>query len=213
MKGLLYKDFASTKRETCICALMCVIFLAFAVVTGSQSVLAPTIGIMIAFGAMSPTYSLQYDKTSGWNRFISASPISRNKVILSKYVFGLVDAAVFTLLTMLANVLTGNELSYLWLSAVLLLILALQAIMLPVCLKLGQNAVAVIFMLLVFVPIGIGAVLYKTGIIGKAFLDYISAAADAASPVLLFGMLAVAAALLYVISYLLSCRFFQKQEF
>ena len=85
--------------------------------------------------------------------------------------------------------------------------------MLPVCLKLGQNAVAVIFMLLVFVPIGIGAVLYKTGIIGKAFLDSISAAAAAASPVLLFGMLAVAAALLYVISYLLSCRFFQKQEF
>ena len=36
---------------------------------------------------------------------------------------------------------------------------------------------------------------------------------NAASPVLLFGMLAVAAALLYVISYLLSCRFFQKQEF
>ena len=53
--------------------------------------------------------------------------------------------------------------------------------MLPVCLKLGQNAVAVIFMLLVFVPIGIGAVLYKTGIIGKAFLDSISAAAAAAS--------------------------------
>ena len=108
---------------------------------------------------------------------IRDSPISRNKVILSKYVFGLVDAAVFTLLTMLANVLTGNELSYLWLSAVLLLILALQAIMLPVCLKLGQNAVAVIFMLLVFVPIGIGAVLYKTGIIGKACLLYTSVVA------------------------------------
>lgn len=149
----------------------------------------------------------------GWNRFISASPISRNKVIFSKYVFGLVDAAVFTLLTMLANVLTGNALSYLWLSAVLLLILALQAIMLPDLPEIGSECRSRYILCFWSLSPGIGAVLYKTGIIDKAFLDSISAAAAAASPVLLFGMLAVAAALLYVISYLLSCRFFQKQEF
>ena len=217
MKGLLYKDFASTKKETRLCLGVCALFLLFAVAVDSQGEsvfsLGPTVGVLVAFGSMAPTYSLQYDKTSGWNRFICASPISRDKVVLSKYVYGVIDAAVFTLIVVLANVLTGNHLPFWAIGCIILVILVIQAVMLPVCLKLGQNAVVVVFLLLVFVPVGTGLILHQLGILTDTFLEAATAAFASASPLLLGALLLILTALLYTISYCVSCRFFRKMEF
>lgn len=213
MKGLLYKDFASTKKETLICLLVCTIFLLFTVTTGTFTALGPTIGVVIAFGSMAPTYSLQYDKNSGWNRFICASPIPRSRVILSKYLSGLLTALFFTGIAFLANLLAGNQMPAWAFLAIPALILLLQAVVLPVCLKLGQNAVLVVFLLMIFVPIGISALLYKTGVLSDAFLNGIQAAFTASSPVLLALLFLAAAAVLFDISYLISCRFFRRMEF
>lgn len=217
MRGLLYKDFASTKKETRLCLGICVFFLLFTAVTSttgeSSMAFGPTMGVMVAFGTMAPTYSLQYDKTSGWNRFVCASPISRDKVILAKYVYGVIDAIVFTLIAALANVLTGGLFPLWGLGCVLLVMLVLQSIMLPVCLKLGQNAVVVVFLLLIFVPAGIGILLHQFHIVDEAFLEAVANAFLTASPVLLGVLFIALAALLYAISYCVSCRFFRKMEF
>ena len=217
MKGLLYKDFASTKKETRLCLVVCVFFLLFAIVTGSTGesslALGPALGVMVALGSMAPTYSLQYDKSSGWNRLICASPISRDQVVLAKYIYGVIDAAAFTLIAALANVLTGSQLPLWGIGCVLPVILVIQAIMLPVCLKLGQNAVVVVFLLLIFIPLGLGLILYQLGIINEAFLEAVGAAFASASPLLLGALFTILAVLLYAISYCVSCRFFRRMEF
>lgn len=212
MLGLLYKDFFSAKKELLISLVVMVLFVVYNLILGQVELLGPTIGVLVSLGSMMPTYSLYYDKTCGWNKFICASPISRTKVILSKYLAGVASLAIFAGIIMLNNLAAGSPISS-WIVLLLILVmLFIQSVMLPVSLKLGQNVVVVVFLLMVFLPTGLLFALNKAGIwsdeaISAAF-DFVQKNAALLAPI---GIIAVL--VLYVGSFLLTNYLYKHMEF
>lgn len=215
MYGLIYKDLHNTRKELFIGILMCLIFLVFGASVGSElspANLGPAYGVIISIGAISATYSLHYDKACGWNKFICASPISRFKVIASKYLFGIASALFFTLLSVGVNLFSGCMLPFWGHLVFLCIILLLQSVMIPVALRLGQNFMVIVFLLMIFIPIGLGFLLYRWNLLTDAlisgFFQWIKTRPA------LSGTAAGAVVLtLYGASFLISRHFYEKMEF
>ena len=94
----------------------------------------------------------------------------------------------------------------------LCLTLFIQAVMIPVCLKLGQNMVVVVFMLMVFLPIAILFGLNRLGIwtdagIQSAF-DFLQQ-----NTMVLVTVGSIVAVALYILSFILTLYFYKKMEF
>lgn len=212
MLGLLYKDFFTAKKELLLTFVMLALFVGYNAVIGQKEMLGPTLGIMVSLGTMTPTYSLHYDKTCGWNKFVCASPISRTKVILAKYFAGILSASAFGLVIIVSNLTAGSPMPSWAYPLLFCVILFAQAIMMPVSLRLGQNMVVVVFLLMVFVPTDLLFGLNKAGIwsdeaISSAF-DLVQNNIASLIPVLILVVLA-----LYVLSFLVTRRIYQRMEF
>lgn len=212
MFGLLYKDFYTAKKELAMTSCMILIFVVLNLVIGRAEMLGPSIGVLVSVGSLIPTHSIHYDKTNNWNKFVCASPLSRAKVVLSKYAAGMLSIAVMNLLIVLDNTLMGSPLPVWSYPVFLCLTIFLQAVMLPVCLKLGQNFVVAVFLGMVFLPM---AALFGLNRLGVWTDEMISGAFDFVEKnAALLGPLAVAlVVLLYVASFFLTLHFYKKMEF
>ena len=212
MLGLLYKDFYTAKKELMLTGFMALVFLLYNLVIGQKEMLGPSIGVLVSVGSMVPTYSIHYDKVNGWNKFVCASPISRTQVVLSKYISGMFSVVLMNLLIVVNNWAAGSPLPVWSYPLFLCLTWFIQAVMIPVCLKLGQNMVVVIFMLMVFLPIAILFGLNRLGIwtdagIQSAF-DFLQQ-----NTMVLVTVGSIVALALYILSFFLTLYFYKKMEF
>ena len=212
MLGLLYKDFYTAKKELMLTGFMALVFLLYNLVIGQKEMLGPSIGVLVSVGSMVPTYSIHYDKVNGWNKFVCASPISRTQVVLSKYISGMFSVVLMNLLIVVNNWGAGSPLPVWSYPLFLCLALFIQAVMIPVCLKLGQNMVVVVFMLMVFLPIAILFGLNRLGIwtdagIQSAF-DFLQQ-----NTMVLVTVGSIVAVALYILSFFLTLYFYKKMEF
>ena len=212
MLGLLYKDFYTAKKELMLTGFMALVFLLYNLVIGQKEMLGPSIGVLVSVGSMVPTYSIHYDKVNGWNKFVCASPISRTQVVLSKYISGMFSVVLMNLLIVVNNWAAGSPLPVWSYPLFLCLTWFIQAVMIPVCLKLGQNMVVVVFMLMVFRPIAILFGLNRLGIwtdagIQSAF-DFLQQ-----NTMVLVTVGSIVAVALYVLSFFLTLYFYKKMEF
>ena len=212
MLGLLYKDFYTAKKELMLTGFMALVFLLYNLVIGQKEMLGPSIGVLVSVGSMVPTYSIHYDKVNGWNKFVCASPISRTQVVLSKYISGMFSVVLMNLLIVVNNWAAGSPLPVWSYPLFLCLPLFIQAVMTPVCLKLGQNMVVVVFMLMVFLPIAILFGLNRLGIwtdagIQSAF-DFLQQ-----NTMVLVTVGSIVAVALYILSFFLTLYFYKKMEF
>ncbi len=212
MLGLFYKDFCSAKKELLLTGFIAAAFIVYNLIIGQAEMMGPTVGVLVSVGSMVPTYSIHYDKANNWNKFVCASPLSRMKVVLSKYLAGLVSLAAMNLLIVLDNLAAGSPLPVWSYPVFLCLTLFVQAVMIPVCLRLGQNFVVVVFMAMVFLPT---MVLFGLNHLGVWSDEAIRGAFDFVqrnAPV--FGPLAAAVvAALYVGAFFLTLHFYKKMEF
>ena len=212
MLGLLYKDFYTAKKELMLTGFMALVFLLYNLVIGQKEMLGPSIGVLVSVGSMVPTYSIHYDKVNGWNKFVCASPISRTQVVLSKYISGMFSVVLMNRLIVVNNWAAGSPLSVWSYPLFLCLTWFIQAVMIPVCLKLGQNMVVVVFMLMVFLPIAILFGLNRLGIwtdagIQSAF-DFLQQ-----NTMVLVTVGSIVAVALYILSFFLTLYFYKKMEF
>lgn len=211
MLGLLYKDLYSAKKELLLTGFIAFIFVIFTLVTGQEEMLGPSIGVLVSVGSLLPTYSIHYDKANGWDRFICSSPISRTHVVLSKYLAGLFSIVLMNLLMILECAAVKAPIPLWGYGALLGITLVIQAVMLPVCLKLGQNFVVAVFMILIFLPVGLLFLLNRVGILTDTVIrgafDFVerNGAAFALAALL-------AAVLLYAGSFLVSLWFYKRME-
>ena len=211
MLGLLYKDLYSAKKELLLTGFIAFIFVIFTLVTGQEEMLGPSIGVLVSVGSLLPTYSIHYDKANGWDRFICSSPISRTHVVLSKYLAGLFSIVLMNLLMILECAAVKAPIPLWGYGALLGITLVIQAVMLPVCLKLGQNFVVAVFMILIFLPVGLLFLLNRVGILTDTVIrgafDFVerNGAAFALAALLV-------AVLLYVGSFLVSLWFYKRME-
>lgn len=212
MLGLLYKDFYTAKKELMLTGFMALVFLLYNLVIGQKEMLGPSIGVLVSVGSMVPTYSIHYDKVNGWNKFVCASPISRTQVVLSKYISGMFSVVLMNLLIVVNNWAAGSPLPVWSYPLFLCMTWFIQAVMIPVCLKLGQNMVVVVFMLMVFLPIAILFGLNRLGIwtdagIQSAF-DFLQQ-----NTMVLVTVGSIVAVALYILSFFLTLYFYKKMEF
>ena len=212
MLGLLYKDFYTAKKELMLTGFMALVFLLYNLVIGQKEMLGPSIGVLVSVGSMVPTYSIHYDKVNGWNKFVCASPISRTQVVLSKYISGMFSVVLMNLLIVVNNWAAGSPLPVWSYPLFLCLTWFIQAVMIPVCLKLGQNMVVVVFMLMVFLPIAILFGLNRLGIwtdagIQSAF-DFLQQ-----NTMVLVTVGSIVAVALYIHSFFLTLYFYKKMDF
>ena len=212
MLGLLYKDFYTAKKELLLTGFMALLFVGYNLIIGQKEMLGPSIGVLVSVGSMVPTYSIHYDKVNGWNKFVCASPISRTQVVLSKYISGMFSVVLMNLLIVVNNWAAGSPLPVWSYPLFLCLTWFIQAVMIPVCLKLGQNMVVVVFMLMVFLPIAILFGLNRLGIwtdagIQSAF-DFLQQ-----NTMVLVTVGSIVAVALYILSFFLTLYFYKKMEF
>ena len=212
MLGLMYKDFYTAKKELMLTGFMALVFLLYNLVIGQKEMLGPSIGVLVSVGSMVPTYSIHYDKVNGWNKFVCASPISRTQMVLSKYISGMFSVVLMNLLIVVNNWAAGSPLPVWSYPLFLCLTWFIQAVMIPVCLKLGQNMVVVVFMLMVFLPIAILFGLNRLGIwtdagIQSAF-DFLQQ-----NTMVLVTVGSIVAVALYILSFFLTLYFYKKMEF
>ncbi len=211
MLGLLYKNLMGSKRETTLMLVLACAMVLFVATVGPRAFL-PCVGGVVGLSIMAPAASLQLDKQSGWNRFICASPIPRNRVTLSLYLSAMLSNAFLLCLLLVARTL-GKAAMPLWAFAVIFgFELILQSITLPVGLKLGQTAVVIIFLGTVFGFSGLSDLLARLGILTDPFIDSLAARFLAAPWISSLGVLA-AALILYAASCFLTCRIYRKMEF
>ena len=212
MLGLLYKDLYTAKKELLLTGFMALLFVGYNLIIGQKEMLGPSIGVLVSVGSLVPTYSIHYDKANNWNKFVCASPLSRTKVVLSKYIAGIASIVVMNLLIVVDNLAAGSPLPVWSYPVFLCLTLFVQAVMIPVCLKLGQNFVVAVFMVMVFLPT---MLLFGLNHLGVWSDEAIRGAFDFVqrnSPV--FGPLAAVAVLaLYAGSFLLTLRLYRGMEF
>lgn len=210
MLGLLYKNLFASKRETLLMLLVTGAMTVFAIVVGTPA-FVPCVGALMGLCVMAPATSIQLDKQSGWNKFICATPVPREKVILALYLSTLLSNSFFVCLLLLVNLCRG--VLPLWLFPVLFaLALCLESVTLPVGLKLGQVATVVIFMAVVFGFSGLLSLLDQWGLLTDAGIEafvrlFLSAPWLSAAAALL------ASFALYALSFLISCRIYKKMEF
>jgi len=210
MRGLLYKNLFGSNQENLMMLIITSAMTLFAIVVGAPA-LTPCIGALMGLCVMAPSISIQLDKQSGWNKFICASPIPRNRVILSLYLSSLISNGFFVGLLLLIN-LRAWAFPY-WLFPVLLaLAMLLQSITLPVGMRLGQTAVVIIFMAVVFGFSGGLAILGQWGILDdRAIESFVRLFLQ--NPWLSAGLALLAGFLAYDLSFLISCRLYRNMEF
>ncbi len=211
MIGLLYKNLFASKKETGMMLAITGAMLFFIAMVG-PSALMPCIGGTTGLSVMAPAASIQLDRQSGWNRFVCASPISRNRILLSFYLSSLISNAFFLCLLILGKIVSRSAYPF-WIFAVVLgIILLLQAITIPVGIKLGQVMVVIIFLFAVFCCTGLTALLGRLGILTDAMIDQI-AAVFLASPWRSSLLFLAGTAGLFLRSKLRACRLYRRQGF
>ena len=90
MKGILRKDLLLAWKNMKYLLFAFVIF-AVAVLSQSSETRVMMMGMYLCLiGVLTPLYTFSYDKAAGWDVFARALPVERWKIVLVKYLLGLV---------------------------------------------------------------------------------------------------------------------------
>ena len=209
MKALLYKDFMTLWKNLRTYLLMCVIF-QVASIAGEEFEFMRFYPLILV--ASLPHTLLAYDERSGWEKFALTLPVSRRKLVSSKYLMGLfLIGASFLLaaVTMGIRYRMARDFSawdyWFELSVLLTLGVAVMCAALPMTFRMGTEKGRLVNMLSYGI---LGGVLVIGVLLGsKLGLNEVSMGEWILVPIL-----AIPAVMLPV-SWCLSIRFYEKREF
>jgi ABC-type transport system involved in multi-copper enzyme maturation permease subunit len=206
MIGLLIKDFYTIKRQGKVLLALMMFYVLFSIFTKNVSMLA---AIMIVMCVMMPVTTMGYDEQSKWDRYAVALPLSRKKMVTSKYLFGVILAGVAFVITFLLGLLVISFSHEMSVKELLIMTAAIDAVgvfllalILPVIFKYGVERGRILMLLIIFLPSAAVMLLAQMGISlpSKETLELLMYF----SPVLLI--------LVYLASLKLSMQIFLKKE-
>ena len=136
MKGLLIKDFINLRQQLKIYIIIIILWFFISLWNGQPGFFS---GIMVMFAVMIPMTAVAYDDSCGWNVFAVTSPLSRKKIILSKYLIMLISIVVSAVIACAGSMVLGESLEEsIFLSAVLFPFgIIMGAVLMPVIFKFG----------------------------------------------------------------------------
>lgn len=207
MKGLILKDLYMIKKHFRIYLLMTVVFLGVALIDSGNTffVFYPCI-----ISGMIPVTLLAYDEQAKWDVYAASLPCSRKQIVSVKYLIGLmIQIAVIALVALTQGIkMAVTDLfsleAYLDMIFMLVGISGVASSMsLPLMFKQGVEKGRIGYYVMIGVVAGGSAMLagFWEGNMGNIRM-----------PQLVAPVMALVAAGIYSISWLLSIRFYEKRE-
>lgn len=155
---------------------------------------------------------IAYEEKEKWDQYAATLPYTKAQIVSSKYIVSLclgLGTVVLSGISQYVGMIVSNTynteklLSYLMIFVSLALLPA--AFLLPFIYKFGVNKGRIAYYVVIIVSCGV--------IGGIASVDSIgSASAVSASQISIFVIVAVASAVIYALSWMLSIRFYQNRE-
>ena len=207
MTGLLLKDFLSMRAYSRTVVFVVIWFLVLGALGKDLSLFATMSPVMLAMVGIS---SLSYDKQCGWDSYVVSMPVTRNMIVLSRYVFtylsivlGGIFASVVSVLC--SAVLKNDPLQTLFTCCGSMVGISIAvAIMFPLVYRYGVERSRIILLAIVVLPLALMLMVTNSGI--KLKMPNFPGTA-----------LAIAGGILFLacicLSYLVSCHIYSKKEF
>ena len=209
MKGLLLKDLFVVSEFVRVLTLMVIVFIASMLAIDGFSVIGAMISLLVVSLVIS---SFSYDDLAHWDSFAATLPVSRRKLVASKYLFLLLLGVLAVVFNGLVSVLfaalqPGVSLAEQFVTGILISMAAciIDFVLIPLIYKYGAEKSRMMMMVIVVI-FGItygGAELLKMLNIGT---DWITL------PILIGGIAAAFLASL-LISWTCSVKIVEKKEY
>lgn len=163
MRGLLIKDFIILKAQSRVMLVVFAFYVIMGIVGGNREMFG---FIMIFLMIMLPITAMAYDERSKWDKYALTMPVSRQDLVINKYLLGLILAGTAFLLNIVLQLLAGAEsmgevfpLSLGLLGGALLIL----AILLPLNFKFGVEKGRLLMMMVLFLPTAVIMIMAKAG--------------------------------------------------
>ena len=201
MKGLILKDFLNMRKTIGFVGLLTVFYTALSIVNKSPWLLN-FLTVMLA--VIFPPNALAYDERAKWDVYALTRPVSRRHIVLSKYIVGLIPAALGCALSIAAQCLFSlsepldavvNSLLFFCIGIILL------AVTLPILFKYGSEKARLVMMTAILLPMFLSFLF-------QGSLDAASQTAIRALPV----VIPAAAAAALALSIAVSLGIYRKKE-
>lgn len=153
MKALLIKDVLNLRPQFRIYIIILLLWFAIALFRGDYMFFC---GVMVMFVVMLPVNTIAYDEKAGWDRFALTMPVSRDDIVLAKYLFMICTISAVALITFIGTMIMTKD-AVESVSVILYAMpvgLILDAVIMPLLFKFGVEKGRVVFiaaMLIAFV--------------------------------------------------------------
>ncbi|QIB67829.1 ABC-2 transporter permease [Aminipila butyrica] len=153
MKGLILKDFLMLKKQMMPGLLFILLYGVITLLSHDSNLLT---GFIIILCTMLPVNALSLDDRAGFPKYALTMPVSRNTLVISKYVLGLILIGAGNILALTANRLVGQSswLESLWIITLTMVIgCLLLSLSLPTFFKFGHEKGRIVLLCLML-PLG-----------------------------------------------------------
>lgn len=178
MKGLILKDLFVLRKIAVLYLVIEGVLLAASLFNPAMQMFAILYFLILAM--MLPITALAYDERAGWEKYALTMPVTRKKLVASKYLLGLILLGISLVLMILFIIFAYEFLatySVNYIETTFRLVLAVVvgclflSVLMPIMLKLGTEKGRIVMMLMIFIPVGAVLILSKTGALDSFALD------------------------------------------
>ena len=209
MKGLLLKDLFVVSEFVRVLTLMAIVFIASMMAIDGFSVIVAMISLLVVSLVIS---SFSYDDLAHWDSFAATLPVSRRKLVASKYLFLLLLGVLAVVFNGLVSVLfaalqPGVSLAEQFVTGILISMAAciIDFVLIPLIYKYGAEKSRMMMMVIVI----IFGITYG----GAALLKMLNIGTDWITLPILIGGLAAAFLASLLISWICSVKIVEKKEY
>lgn len=162
MKGLIIKDLLTLKKSGKMIIALVVFYLIISFISKDASILAGMISILFA---MFPITALAYDERAKWDKYALAMPVSRDDMVISKYILGLMLCFAGFLLNLLFQLVSGNwNIENLLASVVIFGVgIVFFSVIMPIMYRFGVEKGRIVMIVFVSIPFIIGIIINQFG--------------------------------------------------
>lgn len=207
MKGLILKDFYALKKYCKSVVFILIVFEICGFFSNDNDLFF--ISYPCLFGSVLPVTLLTYDEKEKWNKYVQTLPISKSQYVSVKYVLGLILTGLFIFLVSILQFIKmfkNNSFDFISYANEMLMIicmcLMISTFVMPFIFKFGTEKGRIVYLL----AIGVFCGLY----VGFAMSDDFSLI-DSLGKMPTIAVLGICV-VLYILSWLLSIKFYQSRE-
>ena len=219
IKGLIEKDFKTIKSYKSTILYMIIIFVISAFLNNNVTIFLP-IFMPLCFGMLGIS-SFSYDNLAKADKYLLTFPLNKKDIVKARYIYILIVTLVGTLLGFILTLIVqgiktsnmfdkdilGNTLATIFGS--LSAIMFLQAFQIPIMYKFGAEKGRIIQMIMIVILMICISLITTTlmKLFGISLNNFVIMLKD-----YLIAILGITVIILYILSFVISCKIYDKKE-